>query len=532
MRVSTRFTVIILLIAMGMSTLSLSTTNHAAAQGGQRYVLLGTGNSLPVGLEALVTAAGGRVLYQLDEIGVAVVESAEPAFEYAVAGIAGVQGVSPDRLIALAPPDQGDGVAVESLRAEAAPEGIATEAGSATPCMNPPVADCNPALAGFFPIQWNLRTIGVLPAWNAGYTGNRNIKVAVLDTGIDYTHQEFQRLLNGQIISIVDPVLSKSFFNEFDWPNTPLPLRLPPGFVPKDYADFSGHGTHIAGIIAAGGVRLAGIARDVTLIAVKVMDRRGVTDFGTVIPALKYAVDAGADIINMSIGEELTKADLKEDHLKQALLRAVNYAHSKGVLLVASAGNKGINWDAKEFKDLTKVPAQLSHVVAVSATGPQFWANMDGLGVTPMSGVPHAYTDYGRSIVNLAAPGGSITPFRVPPVPSGMPLDRVFSACSRFMLVSTVTVPVAFPCQGSVPTNGIPFRPFGIVNTFMIGTSMAAAHVSGVAALALSARGGTGAQIAQVLMLTADDRGDRGKDEFYGYGRINACRAVGAPDCK
>ncbi len=524
MRVSTRFAVVILLITMGMTTLSLGTVNQAAAQGGKRYVLIGKGNRLPAGLESLVAAVGGRVLYSADDIGVAVVESAEPAFEYAVAGIAGVEGVAADRQLAVAPPDQNHALVAESLGAEAAAENLVAEAFSATPCSNPPTADCNPALAFFMPIQWNLRTIGAPAAWNAGATG-AHVKVAVLDTGIDYSHQEFQRRINGTVVSIVDPVLSKSFFNEFDWPSTPKPPNLPAGFVVKDYADFNGHGTHVAGIIAAGGVRLAGIAPDVTLIAVKVADRRGFAEYGTIIAGLKYAVDAGADIINMSFGEALSKDMLKEDHLKNALLRALNYAHSKGALLIASAGNNGINWDAKELKQMTKIPAQLPHVLAVSGTGPQGWLNMDGMGVVPVEGSPRAYTDYGDSIVTFAAPGGSVTPFVAPPnTPfAGMPVDRIFSACSRFMILPTVppSNPAAYPCRGSGTG-----RPFGISNTFMIGTSMAAAHVSGVAALALSVRGGHGAQMANLLMLTADDLGDRGKDEWYGYGRINAFRAV------
>lgn len=468
MRVSTRFAVVILLITMGMTTLSLGAVNQAAAQGGKRYVLIGKGSSLPAGLESLVVAVGGQVVYQLDEIGIAVVESDEPAFADAAAGIAGLKAVVEDRPIALALPEQGNAVVVESL------ESVQAETAA--------VEGTNPAQATLFFAQWNMRAIGALPAWNAGYMGDPRVKVAVLDTGIDYTQLD--------LVGQVDMTLSRSFFSE----------PLPPGAAP--FLDVQGHGTHVAGIIAAKGTSVTGVAPRVKLIAVKVAGRAGFAEFGTITAAIKYAVDAGAAIINMSFGEALTRDQLKEDHLRNALLRAVNYAHSNGVLLVASAGNSGIDWDAKEYKQMTKVPAQLPHVLGVSATGPQFGANMDGIGVVPMGGVPHAYTDYGRSIISFAAPGGSVTNFVLP---NGMPADRILSTCARFSNPGCAS---------------------GRANVFMVGTSMAAAHISGVAALALSAVGGTGAEVAHVLMTTADDFGQRGKDEWYGYGRINAYRAV------
>jgi len=547
MRVSMRFAAIITLIAMGMTTLSLSATGPAAAQSAKRYVLVGAGNSLPMNLEALVASVGGQVVSELGEIGVAIVESAEPNFADAVASIAGLQGVAEDRPVPLALPNLGDTTAVESLDTEAAPEGVVAEALSNIPCTNPPTADCNPALAFFLPIQWNLKAIGAPAAWGVEL-GNPSVKVAVIDTGIDYTHQEFQRRVNGQVISIVDPVLSKSFFNEFDWPKTPLPPNLPAGFVPKDYADFNGHGTHVAGIIAAGGVRLAGVAPNVTLIALKVADRRGFATWTTIIDAIKYAADVGADVINMSFGDCLVKngridpnsvpfgkcianGARQNAQLMAALNRAVNYAHGKGALIVASAGNDGIDWDRSG--NVMKLPAQLPHVVAVSATGPRFGgvidpsgSNIDAMGIAATASGPIVYTDHGMSIITFAGPGGSVTSYLGQGTPfAGMPLDRIFSACSRFTILSTLppTDPNAFPCRGSGTG-----RPFGISNTFMVGTSMAAAHVSGVAALVDSAAGGTltGDQIMEILMQSADDFGKPGKDEWYGFGRINAYRAV------
>ncbi len=275
-----------------------------------------------------------------------------------------------------------------------------------------------------------------------------------------------------------------------------------------------------------------------------------------------------------SAGSARDKTKLIEGlNLIAALNRAVNYAHDKGVLLVASAGNKSvhkndqghlvaidaIDWDRRicettdaasdisifncpqgkipstmTMVNMMKIPAQLPHVVAVSATGPQFGNSADAMGVGAMGNTLEVYTDHGMSIITFAAPGGSVTPFRCLPVfkdpkdpkspmvacnplpplpdgspdPRGMPADQILSACARF-------------------TPGVNCTS-GRANRFMVGTSMAAAHVSGVAALIDSAAGGalTGDQIMEILMQSADDLGKPGKDSWYGFGRIDADRAV------
>lgn len=476
--VSLRFTVVVLIASVAMSAMSLGATNAVSAQGPTRYILLGSGGALPIGLESLVAASGGTVVSRVDEIGMAVVESAEPNFLDAVSALPGIAAAGEDVEVMVAP--SAEGLVVEGVEA-VDPEGI------------------NPAAAFFFFAQWNLRNVGADQAWAANFKGIPQVKVAVLDTGIDYTHQE----LTGR----VDMAKSKSFVME----------SRPTGTA--EFIDLHGHGSHIAGIIVTNAMSIAGINRYVTLLAVKVATRSGFASIAKIAEGIVYAANQGADVINMSFFDDLTKDELKANHLRQTILAAINYAHAKGALLVASAGNSGINWDDREHKQLTKFPVAFPHVVGVSATGPFFWGSFDGMGMALLSnGSFVQYSDYGREVVDFAAPGGSVTPFRLavpgrPDLPPA-PADAIFSVCARFTRSSNPKNP--FPCMS------------GMAGTFMVGSSMSAAHLSGAAALIDSAFGGalTGDQIMELLKRGAQDLGKPGKDEFYGHGRINVFRSL------
>lgn len=475
MRASMRLTSWALILITGITLLVLGGTGPAASQsptGPTRYLVSGLNGSLPIYADALISAIGGTVVGRLDDIGVAVVESYDPTFSAAARSIPGVQGVATDRVVAVAPfPDL-------------AP--VFDSAGSADLAIQP----ANPALAAFFPLQWDLQAIGADKAWAAGFRGDPSVSVAVLDTGIDYTHQEF--------LGKVDPVRSISLVNE----SVPLGAAR--------YADMQGHGTKVASLIAASGVRVAGVAPNVTLIAVKVAGSQGFGSWGTIVSGIVYAANAGANVINMSFSEIVsTNNDSQGQGDTQDLVdivqRAVNYAHKRGAFLAASAGNNGINWDLMDG-NFVRIPAQLSFVAAASATGPWFGVNPDGMARAWLPTFPSGffYSDFGTSIISFAAPGGSLSPYFI----AGKPLDALFVACSSFAR------PVACGSKTNV--------------TVDIGTSMSAAHLSGVAALVASVAGGamSGDQIMTVLSASADHFGASGIDPFYGYGRINAYRAV------
>ncbi|MDR7561607.1 MAG: hypothetical protein QN186_10130, partial [Armatimonadota bacterium] len=190
----------ILMVALSVAALVAPAPPTAASAGGQRYVVVWSGQVLPPEFEGLMASVGGRIVHRMDEIGVAVVESGDPAFADAVAGIAGVQGVAPDRLVAVGVP------------AEEMPVLEGTGGGPAGEALSP--EGVSPAEARFFPAQWNMRAIGADRAWAAGVLGDPRVKVAVIDSGIDFIHQDLRPR--------VDQALSRAFFTE------PLPPGAPP----------------------------------------------------------------------------------------------------------------------------------------------------------------------------------------------------------------------------------------------------------------------------------------------------------------
>ena len=257
------------------------------------------------------------------------------------------------------------------------------------------------------------------------------------------------------------------------------PDATDPGCPSVDPAEPS-HGTHVAGTIAAltdNGAGVAGVvwggATAVRVMSVRVLGEDAVAGecaVGTlaeVASGIVFAADNGAKVVNLS---------LTADSPSFALQSAVDYAYARGVTLVASAGN-----DAGPVG----YPAAYPSVIAVAATA--------------CDNTRASYSNFGSS-VDLAAPGGAATLS----CPSASPLGWVWSASWS-------------------PAAGHGYWGFR-------GTSMAAPHVSGVAAL-LVGRGLTAPQqVMQRLAQTATDLGPAGWDQFYGWGLVNAAAAVGALD--
>lgn len=328
----------------------------------------------------------------------------------------------------------------------------------------------------YYEYQWGLQKINAEKAWEIS-TGE-GIVVAVLDTGIDYNHSD---------------ISSQLWYNEAETPGDGIDNDLN-GFIDdylgwdfagtnwyynredNDVLDRNGHGTHVAGIIAAEGNNsegIIGVAPLARILPVKVLDDSGRGSWSSVARGIRYAADMGARVINLSLGGWGYASS------RSLLGMAVNYAASKGCVIVAAAGNSNYNVD-------NFLPANMSDVIAVAAT--------TGLN----DGRAH-FSNYG-SCLDVAAPGVNVLSLRA--------AGTGYSSTNR----GYDFFPRLDPQARYRKLNG---------------TSMAAPFVSGLAALLLADNPLLEPNdVRRIIRFSAEDLGSAGFDPYFGYGRIDAYSAL------
>lgn len=440
----------------------------------EQYLVVAAANDFPDARVQEVQSAGGQIVKVFPQIGLAVATSADPEFPAKAEAIAGIESVVPDPIALLVDDTQ-------SLSAESDSKGS-------------PDVEKDADLTG---AQWALQAIQAPAAWEFGMTG-KGVRVAVIDTGIMTTHPDLTPNLNLALSTSVVPDETVEFI-----PGDPVS------------GDFS-HATHVAGIIAAedNGFGTTGVAPDAELVAVKIgSDRTHTSRVSWMVEGVLYAAKIHADVANLSVKWTWLKHGPVSPGTDVALsvaIRAVNFAQQQGTLVVAAAGNDAIDWDGQG--DWVFFPRDLPGVVGVAATAPmECWA----LDPTVDLDWPAPYTDYGQRVIDLAAPGGCFDP----------------TLPGEFVTLSGATFRAfAFNMVLSTSTNIGPEGEYDKKGTWNVreGTSMAAPHVAGVAALVIEANGGvlTPDQIRVILEQSADDLGQPGNDDYYGAGRVNALRAV------
>lgn len=315
-------------------------------------------------------------------------------------------------------------------------------------------------------VPWNLRLAAVDSAWSMTL-GQRGLKVAVIDSGVDPRHPDLQ----GHLLDLID------VWEETEGPDL---LQTASGALSFDGMDGNGHGTHVAGILAAtvnDASRISGVAPGVTVLPIKATDYQGNTSALTLAKAVKRAVDEGCRVLNISIGGPPGARG------SQTLKAAIDHALAAGVVVVAATGNESDRRTG--HVSAVTIPAAYPGVIAVAAV-----TEKDEIAL---------YSNGGPETV-LAAPGGGATRREGAKIRSTWPTYATFESLRAHI-------------------NG-PYAD-------LAGTSMACPHVSGVVALLLSQEPHlTPQQVKVRLAATADDVNLPGYDTASGYGRLNAYRAL------
>jgi len=320
---------------------------------------------------------------------------------------------------------------------------------------------------------WGLWKIQAGSAWDI--TQGDGIVVAVVDTGLDMSHPDIAtnvwsnpaEVLNGlddDGNGYVDDVHGWDFASN-----------------DNDPADGHGHGTHVSGTIAAvgnNGLGVIGVAPQAKVMPVKGLDDGGSGDLADLAAAIIYAAQNGADVINNSWGCGVCPSNpVAED--------AVRLAHGLGAVVVFAAGNDSL--------DVANVsPQNLPESITVSAA-----TNIDNLAF---------FSNFGAG-VDVAAPGAGEDAAPSADMPWRAILSLQSGNCHPDMCPANLLMGNGYLRQA--------------------GTSMAAPHVAGLAALVLSAHPTfTVEQVRQAIRRSCDDIGAPGVDDRFGYGRINASRAL------
>jgi subtilisin family serine protease len=555
------------------------TTATASTTAGTYQVLADSGVSAGE-LAWTLQRAGATVVARNDAIGLVTVTSTDAAFAAKARTLDGVQGAAADRSIGQAPAD-----------VAAKPDPVEQEHILDKSRANGTPKDIAPPPAGADPLDGALWGLDMLDAFEArAIEQGDKVRVGILDTGVDGSHLD--------IAPNFDAALSRNFTTDIPAIDGPCEYT---GCVDPAGVDNDGHGTHVAGTIGAAlnGVGVSGVAPEATLVNIRGGQDSGYFFLGPVVDALTYAGDNGLDVVNMSFyvdpwlyncrggapedDDKSPEAVAEQNMIIDAMTRALGYATAHGVALVGALGNNhedlskprpdisspdydnpSYDWDSSPWTrtidnaTCLDLPVEGSDVIGVSALGPS----------GTKSDFSNYTTDLSSGEIEVSAPGGwyrdgfGTAGYRT----NG---NLILSAAPLSVLQATGEVDK----NGNVTKLG---RTNGVLKScvndkqnentsqcayyqWLQGTSMAAPHASGVAALVVAAHGSGAseadfglapAQTRAILMDTATDHacpspgtlsyeregrsaeftatcvGTADFNGFYGDGIVNALNAV------
>jgi subtilisin family serine protease len=447
---------------------------------------------------SLVQGAGGSLVHNYDQIGVAVARSNRTDFKSKVSADSRVDSVAPTS------------VGVTKLRNEE-PDAHGSDS---SPSVTPAPGD---SLSG---LQWDMRQIHAFEAQSIT-VGKRSITVGDIDTGADFTHPDLSPNLD----------FDKSVSCIGGSPNT----------APSAWKDDNGHGTHTAGTIAGArnGTGIIGVAPGVRLAAIKAGDADGFFFPEAVVCAFVWAGSHHINVTNNSYFADPFYWNCPSHPEEAAILtaekRAIRYATNHGVLNIAAAGNFSDDLahptQDRQSPDNTTpvarpvdssckiVPVEIPGVIGVSADG-----NLR---------MKSFYSNYGLGVIQVTAPGGDSILQKTTAAPNG----RVLSSFPSYS--------VGIKCLRPVFEGGAKY-------CYLQGTSMASPHVAGLAALIESMGVREPGNVREIITESADPiscptaaqialyagfpsvnndapqqcQGTRSFNGWYGHGEVNALAAL------
>ncbi len=564
--------------AVTAGTAGATPSNTAEASGEAQFVVLYAEGASVAAAHAAITAAGGTIVSENTDVGVATVETTNADFAAAANASTAIDGTAENRIIGEVPKTQkGNGDAGKFDPAET--EGrvklpAAVKAANKKPAINAePLAD----------LQWDMKQIGATTTGSYKYQQGKGVLVGIIDTGVDGTHPD--------IAPNFDNALSRNFTVDipFDANGDEIdgPCEDEPDQSCNDAAnvDEDGHGTHVASTIASpiNGIGIAGVAPQATIVNLRAGQDSGYFFLQPSLDALTYAGRNGIDVVNMSYYVDPwlfnctnNPADSPEDQAEQvtiitAMQRALDFARNRGVTLVSAAGNGATDYtksltDASS-PDFASVPGEVAYVRQL--TDPKTCTSMpsEGKGVISVSSTGQStrkayYSDYGNGYIDVAAPGGDA--YDTP--------GNTLSYSAQILAAYPKALAIA---NGEIDANGDSLVPWVVKSCkadnsvcayyqYIQGTSMASPHATGVAALIVGqfgirdwVHGGKTlppALVEVILKASATKtacpvpaaytytrilpsgavrtathvcEGTKNSNGFYGSGIINATRAVG-----
>src|SRR6266498_1308810 len=492
-------TLVMLVSMVGVFPVAAASLPYSSTGVTQTYIVLYKKNATPSDAASTVSKAGGTLVYSYKQIGVLIASSDNALFTANLVKDINVQGAAAT-----------SGFATQL-------EGNTSDDNAEAPTPNTPVTDSD-SLSG---LQWDMVQIHT-PEAHAITGGSPSVLVGDIDTGLDYTHPD--------LAPNVDSANSVNCVS-----GVPVP-----GAVAA--MDDNGHGTHTAGTIAAAsnGIGIVGVAPHVKIAGIKAGNAAGFFFPEAVVCAFMWAGSHHFQVTNNSYFADPWLFNCRNDAGQRAIWnaerRAIQYAISQGVVVVAAEGNQSDDL-AHPTQDITSpddttpitrditnacavVPVEVPGVVGVTANG-----NLQ---------LKSFYSSYGVGSADVIAPGGDSILQRTAAAPNG----RVLSAWPASLF--TVT------CAASrrvVDASGATY-------CYQQGTSMASPHVVGVAALIMSTGVTSPGSVTAKLQNTADKiacpadisiyapfpaldngapqvcQGDLNYNSFNGHGQVNALTAV------